>query len=242
MRLFKLIFPEKLKLHGWLALAALIAMNMLTYYGSRLFTSSAHHYDFTTSLDRMIPFIPATILIYSVVAYVQWGLGYYWSACEDKKTVIFIFGAEILAKVPSMIIFLLIPTTMVRPEVTGTDIFSYFVRLLYTIDLPVTLLPSFHCLESYLLLRTLPLLKKAPKWYKMLTPIVSSLVIFSILLVKQHLIVDIIGAVAVCEFGLLTMKILFKIWSLKKTRSFVKLIRERNNVKMLQKSLSCDSE
>ena len=179
---------------------------------------------------------------YSVVAYVQWGLGYYWSACEDKKTVIFIFGAEILAKVPSMIIFLLIPTTMVRPEVTGTDIFSYFVRLLYTIDLPVTLLPSFHCLESYLLLRTLPLLKKAPKWYKMLTPIVSSLVIFSILLVKQHLIVDIIGAVAVCEFGLLTMKILFKIWSLKKTRSFVKLIRERNNVKMLQKSLSCDSE
>ena len=213
MRLFRKIFPEKLALHGWIAIAALIAMNSIAYYGSRLFTASWYHYDFTTVIDRSITFIPAFILVYSVLGFSQWIMGYYWSACEDKQTVLFIFGAEILAKIPSLIFFLLIPTTMARPEVTGTDIFSLLVNGLYFLDTPDNLCPSFHCLESYLLLRTLPLLKKAPRWYKKLTPIVSPLVIISILLVKQHLVVDIIGGIAVCEFGLITMKLIFKVLS-----------------------------
>ena len=142
MRLLDKLLGAKPKRYGWIAIAALILMNIMTYYGSRLFTSSAHFYDLTTPLDSMIPFLPPFILIYSVVAYTQWVLGYYWSACEDKKTVLFIFGAEILAKVPSMIIFLLLPTTMTRPEVTGSDIFSFFVSILYVMDQPVTLFPS----------------------------------------------------------------------------------------------------
>ena len=109
----------------------------------------------------------------------------------------------------SMIIFLMIPTTMTRPDIIGTDLFSLLVRSLYVMDTPDNLFPSFHVLESYMLLRTLPLLKKAPKWYRMLTPIVSPLVIISILFVKQHLIVDILGGIAVCEFGLLTMNIIY---------------------------------
>lgn len=243
MRLFKIIFPEKLKLYGWLAIASLIAMNILTYYGSKFFTSSAYHYDFTTSIDRMIPFIPAAILIYSVIGYTQWGIGYYWAACEDKKTVIYIFGAEILAKIPSMIIFLLVPTTMVRAEITGTDIFSLFVKMVYFMDEPNTLFPSFHVLESYILLRTLPLLKKAPRWYKKMTPIVSPLVIFSILFVKQHLVVDILGAIAVSEFGLLTMKIAFKLWAKRRNISAKSgNTKLRANVKIKPNSLSCETE
>ncbi len=124
MKLFKRIFPEKPELHGWIALAAIIFMNTIVYYSSRLITASGFHYDFTTPIDLKIPFIPAFILVYSVLGYLQWIIGYYWSSCEDKKTVFFIFGAEILAKVPSMVIFLLIPTTMTRPEITGTDFFS----------------------------------------------------------------------------------------------------------------------
>ncbi len=209
MKLFRLFFPEKLKLHGWIAIAAVILMNTIVYYGSRLLTSSSYHYDFTTSLDSRIMFIPAFILIYGLLGYAQWIFGYYWSACEDKKTVLFIFGAEIIAKIPSMIIFLMIPTTMTRPDIIGTDLFSLLVRSLYVMDTPDNLFPSFHVLESYMLLRTLPLLKKAPKWYRMLTPIVSPLVIISILFVKQHLIVDILGGIAVCEFGLLTMNIIY---------------------------------
>ena len=210
MKLFKRIFPEKPELHGWIALAAIILMNTIVYYSSRLITASGFHYDFTTPIDQKIPFIPAFILVYSVLGYLQWIIGYYWSSCEDKKTVFFIFGAEILAKVPSMVIFLLIPTTMTRPEITGTDFFSVLVKGLYFLDPPDNLFPSFHCLESYILLRTLPMLKKAPTWYKKLTPFVSPLVIISILFVKQHLIVDIIGGIAVSEFGLLTMRIAYK--------------------------------
>ena len=243
MRLFKLIFPEKLKLHGWIAIAALIAMNMIAYYGGRLLTSSSYHYDLSTAVDRWIPFIPAVIIIYAGVAYIQWGIGYYWSACEDKKTVLYIFGAEIIAKIPSMVIFLLIPTTMVRPEVTGNDIFSFFVRMVYTIDQPNILFPSFHVLESYILLRTMPKLKKAPIWYKKITPFVSPMVIFSILFVKQHLFVDILCAIAVSEFGLLTMKIILKIWEKSKIRSKKSRIKTTDrDISINLNTLSCDSE
>ena len=243
MRLFKTVFPVKLKLYGWIAIIALIAMNTIAYYGGRLVTYSGSHYDFTTVFDKMVPFVPASILVYSVFAYTQWVIGYYWSACEDKKTVFYIFGSEIIAKIPSIIIFLLVPTTMVRPEITGTDIFSIFVAILYKIDSPDILFPSFHVLESYILLRTLPKLKKAPRWYKKLTPIVSPMVIVSVLLVKQHLIVDILGAVAVSEFGILCMKILLKVCANIKNRS-AKNRRAKfcNKVNIKPHSLSCESE
>ena len=209
IRLFRKIFPNRLSLYGWIAVAALILMNAVAYYGPRLLTRSLYHYDFTTSLDMKIPFIPAFIVVYSAIGYGQWIYGYYLSACEDKKTTFFIVGAEIIAKIPSIFIFLFIPTTMARPDVVGADLFSIFIRWLYLMDTPDNLFPSFHVLESYMLLRTLPMLKKAPKWYRVLTPIVSPLVIISILFVKQHLIVDILGGIAVAEFGLLSMNVIF---------------------------------
>ena len=78
MRLLEKLLGAKPKRYGWIAIAALILMNIMTYYGSRLFTSSAQFYDLSTPLDSMIPFLPPFILIYSVVAYTQWVVGYYY--------------------------------------------------------------------------------------------------------------------------------------------------------------------
>ena len=51
MRLLEKLLGAKPKRYGWIAIAALILMNIMTYYGSRLITSSAHFYDLTTPLD-----------------------------------------------------------------------------------------------------------------------------------------------------------------------------------------------
>ncbi len=210
MSLIRRLFPNRIQRHGWIAIAALLIMNIIVFYGSRLLTIHSFHYDLTLSIDQMIPFVPCAIVIYAF-AFVQWTYSYILSACEDKKTVLFIFGAEIIAKVPALVIFILLPTTMTRPEITGTDFFSLIMKGLYFIDAPVTLFPSFHCLESYLLLRTSHLVKGAPKWYRAVTMVLSPMIIFSILLVKQHVIVDILGGMAVVEFGILVMKLYFRL-------------------------------
>ena len=54
------------------------------------------------------------------------------------------------------------------------------------------------------------MMKNAPEWYKKMTPAATLLVILSTVFVKQHVIVDILGGIAVSEFGILTMTILYK--------------------------------
>lgn len=203
--LFKIIPP-----YGCAALAVICVLNLTVFYGTRPFTDPLPHYDLTTPLDRMIPFVPAFILVYFIVAYGQWALGFLLAAREDKKTVTLIFGAEIIAKLFCLIIFFALPTTMERGVIAGGDIFSRLVAWLYSIDTPTNLFPSIHCLESYLLWRTLPLVKGAPKWYRILTPFVTLLVFASVLLVKQHVFLDVLGGIAVVEIGLILMKYIQK--------------------------------
>lgn len=204
---------ELIPLYGRVAIYSIVVMNVIVYYGSRLFTRSMYHFNFTSSLDDSIPFVPAFILVYTVVAYGQWFYGYILSARECRRTVMFIFGSELVAKTICMMIFFALPTTMDRGIVNDTNVFGVMVGLLYSTDTPDNLFPSIHCLESYLLLRTVPLLKNAPVWYKRITPLVTLLVFASVLLVKQHVVLDVLGAIIVTEIGMLVMKCIVKVFN-----------------------------
>lgn len=194
--------------YGWLALFLVLGTNFLVYCGSRLFTTTWHHYDLTLDIDNHIPFIKEFILVYIILAYIQWTYGYFLVLREEKRICFRICIADIVAKLLCLVFFLIIPTTMTRAHVTGNDFFSRCMVLMYSIDPPDNLFPSIHCLESYLLMRVLPLMKKAPTWYRLATPPASILVMISTLLVKQHVIVDIIGAIIVVEVGLLVSRLL----------------------------------
>ena len=74
--------------------------------------------------------------------------------------------------------------------------------LIYRMDKPDNLFPSLHCVFSWICFRGAMHLKKVPKWYVPLTFVISVLVFASTLLIKQHVIVDMIGAVIVVEIGL----------------------------------------
>ena len=210
MKKIKDFLLNAIPIYGWMAIFTIVSLNIVVYYGTRIFTDPMYHYDIASNLDKKIPFVPFFILVYIVVAYAQWWIGYYISAKENKRTVFYIFGAESIAKIFCMIIFFVFPTTMERGIITGTDIFSRLVAILYESDSPCNLFPSIHCLESYLLWRTLPHLKKAPEWYTKTTPFVSMMVFASVLLVKQHVIIDILGAIIVTEIALLIMTLLLR--------------------------------
>ena len=193
--------------YAYLPLAAVLFMNFLAYYGTRLFTTKMHHYDLSFAIDEKIPFLPCFILIY-VLAFVQWVAGYVIIVRESKSLCYEILAGDLIAKFFCMVIFLLLPTTMARPEVAGTDVFSWIVRMIYQSDAADNLFPSIHCLESTICLIGALRVKKIGKGYAWFSAVFTILVCLSTLFVKQHVVIDVIGGVAAAGIGCLITHIL----------------------------------
>lgn len=193
----KKILPE----YSWLPCILLFGFNMLTYCGTRFITTSMEHHNIATGLDYALPFIPEFILVY-LLAFVQWILGYIIIARESKEVCYTVFAAEMFAKACCLVCFMAYPTTLVRPEITGTGFWNYINSLIYSIDAPDNLFPSIHCLESWVVFRGALYTKKMPGWYKWVMLIFSLLVFASTVLVKQHVVLDMVGAVLFVEIGL----------------------------------------
>lgn len=176
-------------------------MNILAYYGTRLLTANAYHYDISLPLDDMIPLCPAFIVIY-ILSYLQWAIGFIIIARESREICYRIIGGEIIAKCLCIILFLAFPTALVRPEITGDGLFSFLTRLIYALDEPNTLFPSIHCLESWICLRGAMAVKKTPRWYLWVSLVFTLLVFASTVFTKQHVLLDIPAGIAVAEIGL----------------------------------------
>lgn len=187
--------------YTWLPVGLVLLTNLLSFYGSALVNLHRTHYNLTTALDAQIPLVPFFVLFY-VLAYVQWIVGFCLIARESRAVCYRLIAGEILAKLCCLIIFLIVPTAMERPEVTGAGVWSALVRLVYRLDRPVTLLPSIHCLESWFCFRGALYLKKPPRWYPWLSLVMTLLVCASTVLVKQHLVLDVPAALLVAELGL----------------------------------------
>ena len=181
-----------------LILAALTGI--LTYFGTRVVAQGLTHHDFALPIDGAIPFVPVFSVIY-VLAYVQWGVGLVLIARESREACRRVMAGEFLSKLMCMALFLLIPTTMVRAEITSNDAFSRIVRCIYSIDPADNLFPSIHCLESWTCFHAALLMKRTGKWYSRFSLVFTLLVFASTVLVKQHVIVDVFAGILVCEIG-----------------------------------------
>lgn len=181
-----------------LALALLV--NSCVYMGIAQLRHFLTFSSLETPLDTALPFLAPFVLFY-VLAFVQWGLNYLLIARDSKELCYrFAFG-NIIAKLICLFFFVFLPTTLARPEVTGTDLCNRLVRLIYTFDPPVNLFPSIHCLESWCCIRASFLLKKSNRTYQTATLIMSLGVFASTLFIKQHVIADVFGGIVVFEAG-----------------------------------------
>lgn len=205
MTKIKNVFGRILPKYSYLPLAAMLALNCIAYFGTRTFTTNMHHYSMHTVLDSMIPFCPAFISVY-LLAYAQWIIGYGLIAKENRYVFKWIVKGELIAKSMAFLCFILIPTTISRPEITGTDLWSGLTNYIYRTDAPDNLFPSVHCLESWVCFRGAMYLKKPGKYYKYFCLVFTLLVFASTVLVKQHVILDMIGAVIFVETGLFISK------------------------------------
>ena len=178
-----------------------LVVHFLTYLLPRILPIAYTYHDLTSALDRMTPFFSPMVVIY-LGAYFQWAQYWILLSREEKTLRGTLLAGEWISKFICMAVFILYPTTLVRPSITGTGIFDRLTALVYLADEPNNLLPSVHCLMSWFCIRGAFRFKNAPDWYKPVTVIFSVLVFLSTIMVRQHVWIDVPTAILAAEIGI----------------------------------------
>lgn len=198
--------------YACIPLAVTLIFRYSQYFFTKLITEDSVHYDLSLPIDSMIPFVPFFILFY-VTSYIQWFFSYVYHCKAEKEACYSILSTDIIANVMCMVCFLVMPTSIVRPEVTGNGIFDIITKIIYYLDTPVNLFPSMHCLTSWICFRGSLLMKNSPKWYPALQLIFTLFVFASTVFVKQHFFIDIIAGVVFAEIAAFISK-RFSVWKI----------------------------
>lgn len=184
--------------YGVIALICCFLLNCIIYWCTQFFMADAYHYDFTTELDRRVPFIKEWMLVY-VVCFAFWAFNYILVAREGKEKCFRFVTADMMSRLICGVFFIVLPTTNVRPDVPGSDFCSWLVRLIYDLDAPTNLFPSIHCLVSWFCFIGIRGSSKVPRWYQWFSGIFALMVCASTQFTKQHYLVDVAGGLILAE-------------------------------------------
>ena len=185
-----------------LSLAAAMAVNVAVYYAGRLLSAGMVHRSLETELDRAIPLLPWMILFYwggFLFWFVNYALGIHLERGGRGRFL----TAHILGECVCFLFFVLLPTTMPRPEVSGRGLGALALRLTFRLDEPDNLFPSIHCFASWLCWIAVRGDKRVPLWYRVFSPVMTLAVCVSTLTVKQHVAADAAAGILLAELSYL---------------------------------------
>ncbi len=172
--------------------------NFLIYYGGRQIAKGAPHFSLAGPFDNVIPLLSWTILFY-YGAYLFWIVNYVLSVVYDRSRYHRFITAHFIGESVCFLMFILFPTAMERPEVTGSSIFDQLLRMTYLWDSPDNLMPSIHCFVSWLSwigVRKNPFI---PRWYQNASLLTAAAICLSTLTVKQHVTADVFAGILLAE-------------------------------------------
>ena len=189
--------PDKEKLLFFLKKLSIVLFTWIFIYGGTNWISSQRHdlYAFYFPWELKIPLIPEMIFIYLsvyIVPIVHLFLLTKEEMSEGTKTLVF-------SIIISGVLFLLIPTKIGYPWPPPTDRYPFFFGLVKTLDLPHNLFPSLHITLAYIFSRLL--MRSGQNVLNFLCCLWFVSVCFSIILVYQHHIVDILGGLLVGQLS-----------------------------------------
>ncbi|MHA6530845.1 phosphatase PAP2 family protein [Paenibacillus sp. BAC0078] len=181
---------------AWKSLLWLITIPVINVFYGILNGPREHVYSLETSLDRMVPFVPSFIipylLWYPFITAVLIALAF-----KNRQIYFQTLLAQCSGLIISYIFFALFQTVIQRPDVlTETDFIHRMVVSVYSNDQPYNCFPSIHVLTSYLMLRGSRIFGQRI-WLSISA--MSVLIIVSTVLVKQHVLADIVGGILVAE-------------------------------------------
>lgn len=194
---------KSLKKTDGLLLIGAALFNVGVYYGAKLIARDLPHHDLTLPWDEAIPVVPWMILIY-FGAYLFWAVNYYLSAKYERNGSRRFLVSHFIGETVCFLVFVLYPTTMQRPDVTGASFFDDLLRLTYQVDSPNNLIPSIHCFASWLCWIGVRRNPHIPRWYRHVSLLIAAAICISTLTVKQHVIVDAAAGILLAELSYLT--------------------------------------
>ena len=163
-------------------------------------------------IDKYIPLYPPALIPYLVGSFLFFAFPI-WASLYSKRPEFEAYIISFLtATIISYIIYLTLPTYVIRPEIHSQDFFSKAISLLYQNDYPHNAAPSghtFYTLISFLYIRV---------WNPKVQGIsltITLLIIASTLLTKQHYMLDMISGLILGFITYWTGRYIQKKWNLK---------------------------
>lgn len=181
---------EKIEIKPIITTISLVCIQSILYFISKLLQGDLNLVG--NVIDTKIPFLPVFFIPYCIWYLMIFIIPYYLY-CKDKDKFIKYTMAYILCSMIGNIVFISYPSTVARPTVTGTDIFSLIAKFIYWIDTPTNCFPSLHCAISMLFILYVCESKNTNIITKISVCIISILIMLSTLFTKQHVVVDFIS-------------------------------------------------
>ena len=181
---------------------AALLFSTLSFSLAKLLIFWRPHLNMTVPWDAAVPFLPWTVSIY-LGSFVYWYLSFVLIAREDREQADRFFCAHALTVSLSFLCFVLMPTTLERPEITGGGLWNGLMRIVYWVDTPENLFPSLHCSTAWLCWIGVRRRKDLPLWLKLLFLLLSLMVCVSTLTTRQHVMADVVSGVALAELDYL---------------------------------------
>lgn len=179
-----------------LSLIFIFLLNCFIYWGAMCINGSRCLMNINTVIDRALPFDSRWVVVY-LGSFLFWVINYILlSQTEDWYRVM---TAEVTAKLLCGVLFLLLPSTNVRPETLESGIWDSLMKFVYAMDEPTNLFPSIHCLESWICYAGLRKRLDIPEWYRDFSGVFAVLVCLSTLFTKQHVVADVFAGVLLAE-------------------------------------------
>lgn len=150
-----------------------------------------------TNVDRTIPFLKIFILPY-ITWYGYITVGLIYLCMKNRKTYYTSLISLNIGLAVCYIIYAIFQTTVPRPVVADSDILSKLVNMIYKHDNPFNCFPSMHVTTTYILMKGIND-TESNVIISFIFNVIGILIIISTQFVKQHVVLDLIFALLLCE-------------------------------------------
>jgi membrane-associated phospholipid phosphatase len=193
---------KKIPLYAIIPTLLLLLTQITIYYGSQLINEHLPAYDLTIKgFDDRMPLVPFFVVFY-LLSLPWWYIVPFIVAKVSKPHFWNWFLAFVICYLVCGIVYIVFPTTIVRPTIENTTIFHRLINIVYQNDTPeraINLFPSTHCFISWMCYVGVRGKTAIPKWYRLFSLSFAVCIALSTQFIKQHYIVDLISGLLLVE-------------------------------------------
>lgn len=150
-----------------------------------------------TTVDDIIPFLKIFIIPY-ITWYGYIAIGLIYLCMKNRKNYYTSLISLNICVLVCYLIYMIFQTTVPRPIITDSDIFSKLVSIIYKNDNPFNCFPSMHVTTTYIIMKGINS-SENNIITRLINNIIGILIIISTLFVKQHVVLDLVFALLLSE-------------------------------------------